>query len=112
MTKEVNVMPVTIGTVTTFPHPKADKAQVLKIAEEEHEIFSAWEDYNECAHNNGDDRCSECDYKDCCSLEEFIVSEIADTIQACANLAAAIGVDDMRGAMKACEERNRERGRL
>lgn len=90
-------MPVEIGTVTTFPHPKADKAQVVKIGEECMEVFSAWEDWQSTLDEE---------------LLPFLVDEIADTIQACANLAAAIGVDDMSGAMAACEARNRERGRL
>ena len=90
-------MPVNIGEVTTFPHPKADKEQVLKIAEEEHEVFSAWEDWQSTLDPE---------------LLPHLVDEIADTIQACANLAAALGVDDMRDAMAACEQRNRERGRL
>lgn len=38
-------------------------------------------------------------------------SEIVDTIQACCNLAAALGVDDLTPYLAACEERNRERGR-
>lgn len=90
-------MPVTIGTVATFTHPKADKAQVVKIGEECMEVYSAWERWT-IMETHG--------------AKEHLVDEIADTIQACANLAAALGVDDMRGAMKACEERNRERGRL
>ena len=90
-------MPVKLGTVNTFPNVKADKEQVLKIAEEEHEVFSAWEDWQSTLDPE---------------LLPHLVDEIADTIQACANLAAALGVDDMREAMKACEQRNRERGRL
>ena len=90
-------MSLIIGEVTTFPHPKADKEQVLKIAEEEHEVFSAWEDWQSTLDPE---------------LLPHLVDEIADTIQACANLAAALGVDDMRDAMAKCEARNRERGRL
>lgn len=37
--------------------------------------------------------------------------EIADTIQACCNLAAALGVEDMTPYLARCEERNRKRGR-
>lgn len=90
-------MTVKIGEVATFPHPKPDKAQVLKIGEECMEVFSAWEDWQSTLDPE---------------LLPFLVDEIADTIQACANLAAALGVDDMREAMRACEARNRERGRL
>ena len=90
-------MPVTIGTVKTFPDPKADKAQVVKIGEECMEVFSAWEDWQSTLDEE---------------LLPHLVDEIADTIQACANLAAALGVDDMKPAMASCYERNRARGRV
>lgn len=92
-------MTVTIGEVTTFPHPKADKAQVLKIAEEYSEVFSAWEDYDRNGYLYSEERA-------------HLVDECADLITATCNLLAAIGVDDMRGAMAECAERNRARGRL
>ena len=106
-------MPVTIGEVTTFANPKADKAQVLKIGEECMEVFSAWEDWVDCAGAEGD-MCDGCAYKQhgSCSFEEHMMDECADLITATANLLAALGVDDMREAMAACEARNRERGRL
>jgi len=90
-------MPVTISTVTTFPHPKADKAQVLKIAEEEHEVFSAWERWTILGTQETRNR---------------VVEECADLITATCNLLAALGVDDMKTAMAACHERNRARGRV
>lgn len=86
-----------IGDVRTFPGVKADKEQVVKIGEECMEVFSAWEDWQSTLDPE---------------LLPHLVDEIADTIQACSNLAAALGVDDMRDAMAECEERNRERGRL
>lgn len=89
-------MTVYIGKIATFPHVKPDKAQVVKIGEECMEVFSAWENWQN-TH----------DYE----LLPHLVDEIADVIQATANLLAALGVDDMREAMKACEARNRERGR-
>ena len=90
-------MPVTIGTVQTFPNPKADKAQVLKIAEEEHEVFSAWERWTILGMQETRNR---------------VVEECADLITATCNLLAALGVDDMKTAMAACHERNRARGRV
>lgn len=36
---------------------------------------------------------------------------IADTIQACCNLASALGVEDLTPHLAACEEKNRRRGR-
>jgi len=86
-----------IGDVRTFPGVKADKAQVLKIGEECMEVFSAWEDWQSTLDPE---------------LLPPLVDEIADVIQACSNLAAALGVDDMRVVMAECEQRNRERGRL
>ena len=102
-------MPVEIGTVTTFPHPKADKEQVLKIAEEYGEIYSAWErlQQSERAHKYAHTPYEEIEY-----AKWLLVDECADLITATCNLLAALGVDDMRGAMAACEARNRERGRL
>ena len=86
-----------IGDVRTFPVVKADKAQVVKIGEECMEVFSAWEDWQSTLDPE---------------LLPPLVDEIADVIQTCSNLAAAVGVDDMRVAMAECEARNRERGRL
>ena len=43
--------------------------------------------------------------------KDALMGEIADTITACCNLAAALGVTDLTPHLAACEERNRERGR-
>lgn len=101
---------VKLGDVRTFPGVEPDKAQVLKIAEEEHEVYSAWE-YAEAvgveyadpdiANPNGE-----------CYERECLLNECADLIQATCNLLAAIGIEDFTPYMEACEERNRERGRL
>lgn len=40
-----------------------------------------------------------------------LMDEIADTIQACCNLAASLGVTDLTPYLARCEERNRRRGR-
>lgn len=90
-------MSVNVGEVATFPYPSADKEQVLKILEESAEVYSAWEFWK-----STDDP----------ELVPPIVDECADLITATCNLLAALGVDDMRDAMRACEERNRARGRL
>ena len=95
--EEVDNMSVRIGDVITFANVQADKSQVVKIGEETMEVYSAWEDW-ESTH----------DYE----LLPHLVDECADCITAICNLLAALGVDDMRGAMAECEERNRERGRL
>ena len=43
---------------------------------------------------------------------ERLLDSCADVIQATLNLVAALGVEDFRPYMKACERRNRERGRI
>ena len=87
---------VTIPSVRTFAHVEADKAQVMKVAEESLEVFSAWENFRDDAS----------DVK-----RSAVVDECADVIQAVCNLLSALGVDDMTEAMAACERRNEERGR-
>ena len=89
-------MSVYIGDVQTFAGVIADKPQVLKVIEESAEVFSAWERLR---------------VFDSDEVKGRLVEEIADTIQACANLLAAIGVDDMRQPMQVCYVRNKERGR-
>ena len=104
-------MPLKIGTVTTFANPKADKAQVLKIAEEYSEVYSAWENYQESArmYEHGHESYSGFQF-----AAARVVDECADLITATTNLLVALHVDDniMRRAMQDCEQRNRDRGRL
>lgn len=104
-------MPLNIGEVTTFPNPKADKAQVLKIAEEYSEIYSAWENLQEIKemYHLGNATYSEVQF-----MLKHLVDECADCITAIANLLVALNVDDlhMERAMQDCKQRNRDRGRL
>lgn len=106
-------MGVNIGEVTTFHDVKPDKAQVVKIGEECMEVYSAWENFHGCTRWTDD--CGRCyhfrEFDSICPRTN-IVDECADLITATCNLLAALGVDDMRGAMDACEQRNRDRGRL
>lgn len=88
---------VNIGCVNTFPGPKPDKEQAVKVIEEAAEVYSAWEDWSSTEDPE---------------LVEFIVDECADLITAACNLLAAFGERDMTGAMERCAERNRERGRM
>lgn len=44
--------------------------------------------------------------------KQRLKEELADTIQACCNLAAAFGIFDLRDAIDDCRERNTERGRI
>ena len=88
---------INIGEVTVFDHPEATKEQALKILEEAAETveaFKQWDKYHS--------------YVD----EGSLYNEIADTIQACANLIAALNKDDFTDVMGFCEQRNIERGRI
>lgn len=87
---------VTIPPVRTFAHVAPDKAQALKPLEEAAEVLGAWQ-----STHLPDDR-----------RREQVLAECADVIQATLNLVAAYGVEDFRPYMKACERRNRERGRI
>lgn len=83
-------------TVQTFRAVSADKNQVMKVAEESLETFSAWENYR--GDPSEDNRV-------------LLRDECCDVIQATCNLLAALGFTDLTEAMAACERRNRERGR-
>jgi NTP pyrophosphatase (non-canonical NTP hydrolase) len=84
--------------ITVFDEVKPDKAQALKVLEEAAEVFAAWQGYDhDVAKAFG---------------RLALIDELADVIQAAANLAWAIGIEDMREPMAACERRNRERGRI
>lgn len=90
---------VKLGGVRTFPNVKPTKEQALKVLEEAAEVVEAFkqrdprdETHIGCATAN-------------------VLDEIADTIQACCNLAASLGVTDLTPYLARCEERNRKRGR-
>jgi len=104
-------MSVTIGKVDTFPNVKPTKPQVLKIGEECMEVFSAWEGWQGCLNADSSD-CKEWACDRSCIFRKKLVDECADVIQSVCNLLDALHVDDMRGAMQECKERNVERGRL
>lgn len=110
---------VTIGNVETFKDTKPDKAQVLKISEEEHEVHSAWEDMRrfcpggiECATCDDGHSAMEMYGHGFCSKRDAAVDECCDLIMATCNFLASLGVTDIREAMERCVERNRERGRM
>lgn len=87
---------VKLTSARTFPGARPDKEQALKVVEESAEVFSAWEGW-QAVEDEG--------------VREMLLDEIADTIQACCNLAAALGVTDLTTYLARCEERNRRRGR-
>ncbi len=74
---------IKLGNVKPFPNAAPTKAQALKVLEEAAEVVEAFkqrdprdETHIGCATAN-------------------VLDEIADTIQACCNLAAALGVTDL-----------------
>ena len=116
----MTVKNVTIPTIKAFCNLEP-KAQELKPLEEAAETFAEWQKYNSCT-----DMCRVCEHTDenraafdgpanrypaPCPSRESLMDEVADCIQACANLAAMVGVNDMTPYMERCEQMNRERGR-
>lgn len=99
-------MAVIVGEVEPFPGLKPDKAQALKPLEEASEVFGAWQLFTEV--RAGRDR-----YRWSNDPEPLknLLDEIADTIQACCNLAHALGCDDLRPYLADIEDKNRKRGR-
>ena len=90
-----------LGNVLPFPGAKPDKAQALKVIEEAAEVFGAWQLMRDTTDAGLNPKYEMADLMD----------EIADTIQACCNLAASLGVTDLTPYLARCEERNRKRGR-
>lgn len=92
---------VRVGSVRRFDEVRPDKAQALKPLEEAAEVFGAWQRwYEECQANRWE------------SLRNDLLDKCADVIQATLNLVAALGVEDFRPFMDACEKRNRDSGRI
>lgn len=92
---------VIVGSVATFDAVRPDKAQALKVLEEASEVYNAWQAWNEYPGAEVKGECA-----------QAVMEECADVIQATANLAKAMGCDDMRLDMMDCEDRNRRRGRI
>lgn len=92
-----------IGNVLEFRHVYADdKGQALKPLEEAAEVLEAWKAWQRTSNRHSTSRMKR---------RQELEDEIADCIQACANLAAALGIKDLGPAMRRCEVRNRQRGR-
>ena len=87
---------IKMGHVRAFPGVQPTKEQALKVVEESAEVFSAWEGW-QTVEDEG--------------VRDMLLDEIADTVTACCNLAAALGVTDLTPYLARCEERNRHRGR-
>ena len=92
-------MDVTEISVATF-RMGTEKEAALKPLEEAAEVYGAWQAWQGSERRGTRDG----------DLLPFVADEVADTIQACCNLAARLGID-LGAAMRRCEERNRARGR-
>lgn len=92
-----------VGDVTEFKRVYADdKNHALKPLEEASEILEAWKAWRKASLKHSASKMK---------WRRELEDEIADCIQACVNLAAALGIDDLGPAMKRCEARNLHRGR-
>lgn len=92
---------VIVGSVATFDGVRPDKELALKVLEEASGVYNAWQAWNEYPDAEVKGECA-----------QAVMEECADVIQATANLAKAMGCDDMRLDMMDCEDRNRRRGRI
>lgn len=97
-----------LPSVRVFDDVEPSKAQVVKIAEEWGEVYSAWEDFDR-TKNWGENWDVFTENNDAL---ESLVDECCDTIQAVCNLLASLGVTDLTEAMAACRKRNADRGRI
>ena len=88
---------INVGEVAVFDHVEPSKEQALKPLEEAAEVFGAWQKWNETKNLEDATR---------------IFEEIADTVQACVNLAASVGAKDLTYAIENCKKRNIKRGRI
>lgn len=90
---------VKLTNVRAFPGVQPTKEQTVKVLEEAAEVFGAWQVRDVV------------DEGDIGRSTAYVLDEIADTITACCNLAASLGVTDLTPYLARCEERNRRRGR-
>lgn len=101
---------IKLGNVKPFPNAAPTKAQALKVLEEASETveaFKKWllaDGFQKCNAEQVPADWADVEFND-------LMDEIADTIQASCNLAAALGVEDLTPYLARCEERNRHRGR-
>lgn len=91
-----------IGDVLEFKHVYADdKGQAMKPLEEASEVLEAWKAWRKSTKSK----------KYSPKRRQELEDEIADCIQACVNLAAALGIKDLGPAMRRCMVRNKRMGR-
>ena len=99
-----------MGSVRRFDSVEPDKAQALKVLEEAAEVVEAWKDFDEVRDDETRSYGEPHDWT--YVVRNDLLDECADVIQATLNLVAALGIEDFRPYMKACEKRNRDRGRI
>jgi NTP pyrophosphatase (non-canonical NTP hydrolase) len=92
------------------------KGVAAKVLEEAAEAFAAWQEANSCCLNGYvlGATCKSCALiadTISCQEHEALADELADVVQVVCNLAARYGID-MGAAMRRCERRQHERGRL
>ena len=88
-----------------FNNVSDSKGQALKPLEEAAEIFGAWQKCDDMRYATTTIRRA---------FREDLIDECMDTVQATANLLAAVGATqgDVDAAIKRMDERNGDRGRL
>lgn len=84
------------------------KDVATKLLEEAAEAFATWQMIDGCGSPS---QCAACEVREHCEEPLRLADELADVVQVVCNLAARYGID-MGAAMKRCEQRQRERGRL
>lgn len=83
--------------IPVFKQLPDEREQALKPLEEAAEVFGAWQTLK--AHPSRYTR-------------QRVIDEICDTLQACANLLAAIGEESIEDGMARVRKRNEARGRI
>ena len=101
---------VRVGSVRRFDYVEPDKAQAIKVLMQASEVVEAWKDYDETRETEIRGYGEPHDWTYVARAD--LLDECADLVQATLNLVAALGVEDFRPWMDACEKRNRERGRI
>ena len=93
-------------SMRVFDDVSDGKGQALKPLEEAAEAFGAWQEFDRMRHSPVAGARK--------ALRDNLIDECADTVQAIANLLAAVGATqgEVDAAVKRMDERNGNRGRL
>lgn len=91
--------------IRVFDNVSDSKGQALKPLEEAAEVFGAWQARYNMRFVSRDA---------CGAFREDLIDECVDTVQAAANMLAAVGATqgEVDAAIKRMDERNGDRGRL